>query len=66
MKCTKQQSSPINNALSHPNEVLKAMMEMNVRDAKWIYNLCKNSNCLNSQEFITWQDELNDISVKYE
>ena len=48
-----------------PNDVIKAMMEMNIRDAKSIYELCKNSKCLDSQEVMDWQDELNTISVKY-
>ena len=52
--------------LNHsPNDVIKAMMSLNIRDAKSIYELCKTSNCLDSQEFIDWQDELNAISIKY-
>lgn len=49
----------------HPGEVLKRMMEMNISDAKSIYELAKANGCQDSQEFINWQDELNAISVKY-
>jgi hypothetical protein len=50
----------------HPNDTIIALMKSNIRDARQIYELSKNSGCLDSQEFISWQDELNKISVKYE
>ena len=49
-----------------PNDVLKGLMLMNIKDAKSIFELAKTSKCLDSQEFINWQDALNAISVKYE
>lgn len=49
-----------------PGEVLKTMMSINIRDAKSIFELAKANGCTDSQEFINWQDELNEISVKYE
>lgn len=49
-----------------PDDVLKAMMKININNAKSIYNLCKEQECLDSQEFLDWQDELNAISIKYE
>ena len=48
-----------------PTEALKAMMELNITDAKRIYELSREQDCLDSQDFLDWQDELNAISIKY-
>jgi hypothetical protein len=54
----------------NPHEVTKAalnvLMKMHADDARSLYRLCVNHNLQDTQEFINWQDELNDISVKYE
>ena len=52
-----------------PDKVLKAIkavMAANIDQTRSIFNLCKEHNLLDSQEFIGWQDELNEISVMYE
>lgn len=51
--------------LQQPNETLKKMMSINIHDAKLIYEMAKSYGCLDSQEFIDWQDKLNAISVMY-
>lgn len=48
-----------------PSETLKKMMSISKHDARLIYDMAKSYGCLDSQEFIDWQDELNAISVKY-
>lgn len=49
-----------------PSETLKKMMSINIHDARLIYSMAKDWGCMDSQEFINWQDELNAVSVKYE
>ena len=48
-----------------PDSVLKDMMAANLKDAESIYTMSKEQDCLDSQEFIEWQDRLNEISIKY-
>lgn len=57
-----------NKNLSHsyvPSDTLKQMMSINIRDAKDILELSKANGCMDSQEFMNWQDTLNAISVTY-
>ena len=55
-----------NNNTHSPDAVLRAMMQLNIDNAKSIFRLCKEQQCLDSQEVLDWQDELNAISIKYE
>lgn len=48
-----------------PSEHLKEMMSINIKDAKSIIELAKANGCMDSQEVINWQDELNKISIQY-
>ena len=59
----------VNNILNHPSEAMDVviqLMDENIKHANSIYQLCKRNHMLNSQEFLNWQDELNEISVRYE
>jgi hypothetical protein len=59
----------VNNILSHPSEateVVVQLMDENIKHANSIYQLCKRNHMLDSQEFLNWQDGLNEISVRYE
>lgn len=47
------------------NDTLRRMMLINIHDARLIYSMAESYGCLDSQEFINWQDELNAISIKY-
>lgn len=51
---------------SSPGIAIRKMIAINIHDAKLIFELCKSQGCLNSKEFIDWQDKLNEISVRYE
>ena len=46
-----------------PGKALKTMMDINIHEAKTILKLSEDQGCLDSQEFLDWQDELNAISV---
>ena len=44
------------------NELFKAHLD----EAEAIYRLAKEYDMLDSQEFINWQDSLNEISTRYD
>lgn len=45
------------------NELIKAMYQTSIDLIKEIYDLSLKHNLTNSQEFLNWQDELNEYSV---
>ena len=45
-------------------ELLKELMEANIAEANAIYKLAIDYDLLDSQEFLDWQDKLNEISVR--
>ena len=47
-------------------DLLSTLMEISIKSAEQAFDLSKELNQLDSQEFIDWQDALNVISVKYE
>lgn len=46
------------------NDLWKELFKAHLDEAKAIYRLVKDYNMENSQEFLDWQDELNEISCK--
>lgn len=44
--------------------LLKNLMQAHIDEAKAIVELAKDYNAQNSQEYLDWQDALNEISVK--
>lgn len=42
----------------------KELFKAHVDEAKAIYRLAQEYNMLNEQEFLDWQDALNEISVR--
>ena len=46
------------------NDLWKELFKAHVDAAKAIYRLAQDYNMLNEQEFLDWQDALNEISVR--
>lgn len=46
------------------NDLWKELFKAHIDEAKAIMNLAKDYDMLNSQEFLDWQDQLNEISVR--
>jgi len=47
-------------------DTLNKLYSLSIEHTQLIYQLAKKLDCLDSQEFINWQDSLNEISVLYE
>lgn len=52
-------------SLASPHKTIQSLMSTNIGDAKYILNLARDYNMMDSQEFLDWQDELNAISIEY-
>ena len=48
------------------NELWKQLFKAHLDAAEAIYRLAQEYNILDSQEFLDWQDQLNEISVRYD
>lgn len=48
------------------NELWKQLFKAHVDEAEAIYRLAQEYDMLDSQEFLDWQDKLNELSVKYD
>lgn len=47
------------------NELWKELLKANIEEAEIIFRIAENNpDLLNSQEFLDWQDQLNDISCR--
>lgn len=47
------------------NELWKELLKANIEEAEIIFRIAKNNpDLFNSQEFLDWQDQLNDISCR--
>ena len=47
-------------------ELWRELFQAHIDEAEAIYKLAKEHNMLDSQEFLDWQDKLNEISVRYD
>lgn len=63
---SKSQHNALNDIFTHPSEALKAMMSIHINTGESILALSEQEGCIDSQEFMDWQDRLNAISVQYE
>ena len=46
------------------NDLWKELLQANIDEADAIYRLAQDYNMLNEQEFLDWQDKLNEISMR--
>jgi len=47
-------------------ELWKQLFQAHIDEAEAIYRLVQEHDLFDSQEFIDWQDKLNEISVRYD
>lgn len=45
-------------------DLWKELFKANIDEANAIYRLAQDYNMLNEQEFLDWQDKLNELSVR--
>ena len=48
------------------NDLWKELFKAHLDEAEAIYRLVREHDMEDSQEFLDWQDKLNEISIRYE